>query len=672
MLAAAVTLPFLDEVVALIAASVVIVYVCYRLKLEPIVGYLLAGVLIGPNAFGLVTDQQLVDSLAEIGVVLLLFTIGVEFSLEKLSRIGRFIVVGGGLQVGLSIAAVVGIGLMVGMDLSTGIFTGFLVALSSTAIGLKLLSKRNETDTPVGQLTLAILIFQDFAIIAMVLLLPLLSGEGGSALSAVLALGEALLIVAVVLFLARKLIPWLLAKVAATHQSELFLLTVVIICIGTGWITNLAGVSLALGAFLAGLVVSESKYSAQALSDVLPLQSLFNAVFFVSVGMLLDPAFLLQNLPLVLTAAAGVLVLKALLTIGSVLILGYPIRVAAAVGLGLAQIGEFSFVLERTGAAFGLSPMGLGASGAQVFIAVTVLLMILTPFFGAVGRWVGAKLERTPLGDVGEAQPVPDVAARLEDHVVVVGYGPAGQRLAQVLKDVGLPFLVLELNPELADRAVADDMPVLRGDATRLHMLEHAAIKRAKLCAIVINDADAARNIVEAARYLNPTLQIIVRTRFLADMQPLQRAGADIIVPEEMETAVRIFTQVLGAYMIPSDEIDRQVAAIRSGDYKVFRGSIQEAHLMVLQGLDEDGLHTRAVAVRPGAPAAGQTLRDLALRQHHGLTVLAIRRGDRTLGSPAGDFRIEPGDRLVLVGTADQFAASADLFRTRPTPPVTA
>ncbi len=668
MLAAGITLPFLNELVALVAASVVIVYLCYRLKLEPIVGYLLAGVVIGPNALGMVTDLELVNSMAEVGVILLLFTIGVEFSLEKLARIGRFIVTGGGLQVGLSIAAVVGIGLLFGLDVRAGIFTGFLVALSSTAIGLRLLSQRGETDSPVGQLTLAILIFQDLAIIAMVLLIPLLGGEGGSPGAALLALGEALLIIAAVLVLARKALPWLLDRISATGQSELFLLTVVIVCLGTGWIMSLAGVSLALGAFLAGLVVSESRHAGRALSEILPLQTLFNAVFFVSVGMLLDLRFLLAHLPLVLAVAGGVLLLKAVVTTGSVLALGYPIRIASTVGLGIAQIGEFSFVLERAGASVGLSPAGLGEAGAQTFIAVTVLLMILTPFMTSAGAWIGARLERTPLGRLGnmdEPMALPDT---LEDHVIIVGYGPAGQRLAQVLRDVGLPFVVIELNPALADQAEAAGLHVLRGDASRPHILEHAHIERAKLCVIVINDSAAAERVVSVAHYLNPTLQIIVRTRYLADLERLQRAGADIVIPEELETAVRIFTQVLNAYMIPPDEIERQVQAIRSGDYKHFRGSIQEAHLMVLQGLDEDGLHTRAVAVREGAPAAGRTLSELALRQAHGITVLAVRRDGRTFGSPSGDFRIQPGDRLVLVGTADQFAASAHLFRERPHP----
>ena len=664
-LAAAVTLPFLGEIVALLVVSVATVYLCTRLHLVPIIGFLLAGVVIGPGALGLVEDQELIDGMAEVGVMLLLFTIGVEFSLEKLARIRRFIFVGGGLQTGLTVGVVTLVALAFGVPWQTGLFTGCLVALSSTAIVLSLLAERGETDAPNGQLSLAVLIFQDLAIVLMVLLVPLLGGAEGTAFEALLALGEALLVVVLAIVLARKAVPWLLERVVRTRRQELFLLTVVAICFGTAWATSLAGVSLALGAFLAGLVVSESRYSAWALSEVLPLRTLFNAVFFVAVGMLLDLGFLLQNLPVVLAVAGGVLLLKAAITAGSVLVLGYPLRIAVVVGLALAQIGEFSFVLERAGRTSGLSPAGLGEAGEQTFIAVTVLLMILTPFLLQFGPRLGGRLERSPLGRIGR-QSMPsgaEIDEHPEDHVVVVGYGPAGQRLAQVLGETGIPLTVVELNPRLADAAREDGLTVLNGDASRAHVLEEAGIERAKLCVVVINDRTATERIVQQAHYLNPTLQIMVRTRLLSDVEALQQAGADVVVPEELETSVRIFRHVLEAYLVPGEEIQRQTDAIRAGDYRVFRSSIQEAHLMVLQGLDAEGLHTRAVAVREGAPAAGQTLAEVGLRQRYRLTVLTIRRGRQTVGNPQGDFRLDVGDRLVLIGSADDFIASADLFR---------
>ena len=670
VLLAAVGLPFLAEIAALFAASVLVAYLCYRVGLVPIAGFLLAGVLIGPGALGLVEDQALIDMLAEIGVILLLFTIGIEFSLEKMARLGRAIILGGGLQVGLTVATVTLLLLAFGVDVAAGLYTGCLVALSSTAIVLGLLAERGTTGSPDGQLALAMLIFQDFAIIAMVLFVPMLGGTGGTAFDVLRALGEAVVLIAGVVVLARKAVPWLLDQVARSRRQELFLLAVVAVCLGTAWITSLANVSLALGAFLAGMVVSESHYRTQALSEILPLQTIFSAVFFVSVGLLLDVSFLMQNPLLVLGVAVGLLLVKGVITTGSALVLGYPVRIAAAAGLALAQIGEFSFVLDRVGRSVGLSPAGFGTTGEQTFIAVSVLLMMLTPFLVKAGPGFGRRLEASALGRIGTGRVQADAKAvvKLEDHVIVVGYGPAGRRLVRVLKEAGIPFVVVELNPSSVKEMRQEGIAVIYGDAARVHILEQAGVHRAKLCVVAINDEDAVAGIVRLAHYQNPTLQIIARTRFLHRAERLHDAGADIVVPEELETSVRIFSHVLGAYMIAPDEVDRLIRAIRADDYGIFRGSIQEAHLMVLQGLDEEGLHTRAVAVREGAPVAGKTLSDLQLRQQFGITVLAVRRAGKTLGNPAGDFRVQLGDRLILIGLAERFAACADLFRATPPP----
>ncbi len=664
MYLAAATLPFLGELVALFVASVGVAYVCYRLRIVPIAGFLLAGVLVGPGALGFVEDLEFVQQAAEVGVILLLFIIGMEFSLAKLAKLRRAILVGGGLQVGVTTGIVAVPLLLLGVDAGAAVFTGCLVALSSTAIVLTLLADRAETDTPVGQLTLAVLIFQDLAVVGMVLLVPVMAGTAAGAGGIALALGTAALVVAVVLVAARRFVPWMLDQLARTRRRELFLLAVVAVGLGTAWATGLVGVSLALGAFLAGLVVSESEYVDQALADIIPLQTVFNAVFFVSIGMLLDPAFLLANLLPVAGIAVGVLVLKAVITTLSIRVLGFPLRTAATAGIGLAQIGEFSFVLALAGAALGLGPAGLGDVGQQGFIAVSVVLMLATPFLMIAAPRVAGWLDRR--APTPEPEAVGEGIEELEDHTIVVGYGPAGRRLVRVLRDTGIPFVVSELNPESVDEARREGVPIVYGDAAQGHILERLGVHHAKLLVVAINDREATERIVGRARFENPTLQILARVRFLADIGPLEKAGADVVVPEELETTVRLFSHVLGVYFVPKEEIERQVSQVRAGDYAVLRGSIQEAHLMVLQGLDEEGLHTRAVAVRAGAPAAGATLAELALRQRHGLTVVAVRREGRTLASPAGDFRVAPGDRLILIGLADEFAASADLFRAPP------
>ncbi len=662
----AVTFPFLNELVALFAVSVGIAYLCYRFNLVPIVGFLIAGIIIGPHALGLVEDVELVNILAEIGIILLLFTIGIEFSLEKLGRIRKAIFVGGGLQVLITTAVVTGILLLFDVSWKTGVYTAFLVALSSTAIILGLLNDKDQTDTPSGQLSLAVLIFQDLAVIVMVLLIPFLAGNTESGTNIFWALGKALILIVLILVLASRIVPWILKKVAYTRRQELFLLTVVAICFGTAALTNMAGVSLALGAFLGGLVVSESHYSDQAVSEILPLRTIFTAVFFVSVGMLLNVQFLIDHPLLIVGAAAVILILKFIINSASLAALGRPIRIAAASGLILAQISEFSFVLERTGSAVGLSPAGLGETGSQVFIAVTVLLMIATPFLfntsSDIGKFFSTIFHKE---DKGKQELQDEEVTAIEDHVIIIGYGPAGRHLVKVLHDSGIPYIVIEMNPRSVDEMKQRQIPVVYGDASRPHILDMAKVKKAKLCVIATNEHASSQTILKQARYLNPTLQLIVRTRYLNEVESLEKQGADIVVPEEMETTVRLFSHVLGAYMIPQKEIEQHIQNVRAQDYQIMRGSIQEAHLMVLQGLDEEGLHTRAVMVREHSKAAGKTLKELALRGRYNITVLAVKRDEQTIGNPSGDFTIKPNDRLVMVAEAEQFEKCAGLFRTK-------
>lgn len=656
-------LPFLGEVVVLFALSALIAYLCVRIRLVPIAGFLLTGVAIGPNALGLVSDPELVSTMAEIGVILLLFEIGIEFSLTKLARLKRVIGWGGGLQVGGTVAIVTGIGTWVGVDLGASLYTGFLIALSSTAVVLGLLASRGETDTPAGQVSLAVLIFQDLAIVAMVLLVPVLAGTGGSWGSVVGALGTALGVIVVTLVGARILVPPVLGAVANTRRPEIFVLVVAAIALGTAWLVNQAGVSLELGAFLAGLVVSESEYSEQALSEVLPFRSLFNAVFFVSVGMLLDVSFVWQEPLLLLGAVGGVLLLKTLVTMSTALALGYPMRLATVVGLSLAQIGEFSFVLERTGRAAGLSPFGLGAVGEQAFIVTAVVLMLVTPGLLSVGPSLGQWLQdRGPgwLRRIGGAT-MQVQEAEDENHVVIVGFGPAGRRLAQVLWEDDLPFVVVDLNPVSVREARAMGYTALYGDATRAPILEEAGIQRAKLCVVVVNDQEAAVRMTHVARHENPTLQLVARTRFLADVDRFREAGADVVVSEEVETSVQIFAHVLRAYRVPEAQIKEQVQVIRSHDYAFLRGEGERE--LGLEGSGEARLHTRTVQVRAGCPAEGTSLGSLSMLREADLAVIAIRRGDHVLTTLSAEMRIEPGDRFVLRGTADAFQRGAFLFR---------
>ncbi|MEL6703514.1 MAG: cation:proton antiporter [Bacteroidota bacterium] len=657
---------YLTEVVALVLAGAVIAYVSKRIGLVPIVGFLIAGVIIGPNQLGLVKDIELVDATAEIGVLLLLFTIGIEFSLEKLAKIRRLIVGGGGLQVGLTTAAVTLILLPFGVDWKVGIFTGFLVALSSTAIVLKLLGDRNETGTEAGQASVGLLIFQDIAIIVMVLLVPMLAGAGGGPLDIAQALGTALGVIVLVFVVAQRLMPPLLEAVARTCSSEVFLLVIVGICLGTAYLVGLAGVSISLGAFLAGLVVSESKFSEHAFGEILPLQILFSATFFVSVGMLLDLGFLVQNLPLVLGIVVVLLLLKAVIAMASVRMLGYSLPVAAATGLTLAQVGEFSFVLERAGREVGLTPAGMGADGAQTFIAATVLMMAATPGLVALAGRVQGKL-RDKMGAASDAAaPMPTVDdahfAHLHDHVIVAGYGGAARKLVRVLRGSGVPFVVATLSPEGAREAEAMGLHVLRGDYSKQHILNALGLDRAKLLVIPDDGPAMAHRVAAVAGVLSPTTRIIASTRTHLDIHHLNEGGVDRVIAEDLEALVALFEEVLRQYQIEPDRILDAEEALRAGNYAAFDRDAETVEPVVT---DEASHMTRTVTIRKTAMAAERSLDELHLDEHD-VTALAVVQDGTTYEHPGPSTVLHPGNTLTLEGPTDAFKHLAPLFRSDP------
>ncbi len=663
--------PFFLQVTILLIAGAAIAYVCFRFGLVPIIGFLLAGALIGPHALGLVTDQELIDAAAEVGVILLLFTIGIEFSLEKLAAIKTLIFGGGGLQVALSTGATVGILLLLGVGVLPAIFTGFLVALSSTAIVLKMLAEKGQMDEPVGKISLGLLIFQDLAIIVMVLLVPTLAGVGdGGALGLLVALAKAAALIVVVLLIARKLMPPLLEAVARTCSPELFLLTVVAVCFGTAMLTSLAGVSLSLGAFLAGLIVSESRYSEHAMGEILPLQILFSATFFVSVGMLLDVGFIVQNLGLVLAVVGVVLVVKVLTTTISVRALGYPLGIAGASALTLGQVGEFSFVLANVGEEAGLMPGGdlFGAEGTATFIAATVVLMVATPGLHALGEKLSRRSKQKQADHMhaeAEAAPVADLPP-MARHAILSGYGDGARKLSRVLKASGIPFVITTLSPDGAKEAEADGMLVVRGDGGRQSLLEHVGITRAKLLVIADDAPHQAARVASVARLLNPTIRIVARTRSVVDADEIAHAGADRVIPEDLESVVALLHEAFDTYAVDPDQATAHEAAARRDDYAVLRRRPDELAMTTAEGdgaaldpcaLSADCLDTRTVTIREGAAAEG-------------LLVSALVERDLAVGSATREGQPIPpsapliaGDVLRLSATPTAYESASDLFR---------
>ena len=654
---------FLNDLLILFGLGVAVVLLFHRAKVPPIVGFLITGLICGPYGFGLVSDPHEVEAIAEIGVVLLLFTVGIEFSIEQLSRIRTFLLVGGGLQVGITVAAIWAIARLAGEQPRLAFFLGMLVALSSTAIVLRLLADRGEMDGPHGQAALGILIFQDLCVVPMVLVTPFLTGQGASAGDAIAVVVKGLLFIAGAIVAARWVVPRVLHFVVATRRREVFLLAIILLCLGTAWASSMAGLSLALGAFIAGLLVAESEYSHQALGEILPLREVFNSLFFVSIGMLFNVRTIISSPLTVIGALLVVVLVKTFITTGAAIALGQSLRIAILAGLALAQIGEFSFVLSKVGLTAGL----LDASHYQLFLAVAVGSMTLTPALLAAGPRIAAALEGVAPTRLAAGRAAPLAVhggTPLSDHVIVVGYGVNGRNLARVLGRVGVPFIVIELNPQVVRRERERGRAIIYGDASRPEVLEHAGIHAARVVVVAISDAAGTRGTVAVARRLNPHVHLIVRSRYVHEMDPLFALGTNEVIPEEFETSIEIFSRVLHRYLVPRDEIERQIRDIRRSGYEMFR-TISAAHGPAL-GLQRflSGLAFEVYRVDGGSVLAGRALAESGVRDRSGASVLAIHRADGTMVfNPSPEDVIHAEDLLLLLGTHEQISKAAPLFR---------
>jgi len=469
-------LGFLRDFVIIFGVAIGITFLFYHLRIAPIVGYLIAGVLLGPSVLGAAKDVASIEVLAEVGIILLLFLIGVEFSLNELLKMNRKMFMVGFLQIFLTTAFVSLIGIGLGASVSQGVFVGLLVAMSSTVIVMKVLSDRGEIDSPQGRLTTAILIFQDLSVVVIVLLMPVLGGKSDfSALEVVLNVFLVFAFMVIVIVTSRSLVPFILYRVVQTHSRELFLLSIVVICFGTAYLTSIVGLSLALGAFLAGLIISESEYGHQAFSEILPLKDIFSILFFVSIGMLLDVGSVLRNPWIVLIGVAGILAIK--FAAGTVVpvVIGYPMRIGVLVGVALAQIGEFSFILSKEGLNYGL----ISGDDYQVFLASAIITMVFTPFMTQGSMKFSEAIERLPLPHnikLGRFNEEKAERTNITNHVVVVGFGLNGKNVSKVLSNSHIPFIVLELNPETVRVEKKHGIPIMYGDATKESLLAHVNI----------------------------------------------------------------------------------------------------------------------------------------------------------------------------------------------------
>jgi K+:H+ antiporter len=564
-------LDFLRDLVVLFGASIVVVYGFNRLRLPAIVGFLVAGALLGPYGLDVVDDVARVEVFAEVGVVLLLFTIGVEFSLGQLRSL-RAVAGAGLLQIGSAIVLSTLAAIAFGLPLNQGVFWGFLAAMSSTAVVLKMVTERGETHSPHGRLIIGILIVQDLAVVPMMVVTPVLGGLGEAGFLTVMqSVAKAALAVLLILVAARYLVPRLLVEVVRSRSRELFVITIILVCLGIAWLSSLAGLSLALGAFIAGLIISESEYSHQAMAEILPFRDSFNCLFFISIGMLLDLRVLLARPVLVMGLVVALVAGKMVTTAGAAVAAGYSWRAAVLTGIAVAQVGEFSFILAKVGRSVGLLP----GESFQVFLTVSVLTLLLTPFLLQASPRLARRAEalqrlRHWLPE-RQTDPHGIQSHHLRDHTIVVGYGVNGRNLVQVLRETEIPFVVVDVDGQTVSREQKKGIPIVFGDITHPQVLRRLGVQDASALVLAISDPIATRRAVTVARQLSPAIHIIARTRYLREIEDLRMTGADQVVPEEFETSIEIFSLVLQHYRMPTRVIAEKAERIRQEGYALFR-----------------------------------------------------------------------------------------------------
>jgi CPA2 family monovalent cation:H+ antiporter-2 len=635
---------FIHELLLILAVATVGGIVFERLRLPSIAGFLVVGALVGPGGLGWIDDPERVRDLAELGVVFLLFEIGLELPVDRLRRLWRPALFAGGLQVALTLGAVAALAVGLGADPRAAAVLGALVAMSSTALVIGVLSQRGEIDAPHGQLAVGILLFQDLCVVPFLLAVPILAqGASARATDVVIAVASSIGALALFAGIARFILPALLDRVARMRSREIFTMVAFLAVMGSAVTAEAIGLTLSVGAFIGGLALSVSPYSHQLFAEVVPLRGMLLGTFFTAVGMLFDPAAAVAQWPAVLAYTAGVVVLKAGFVAAIVaLVLRMGPRLGILTGLSLAQTGEFSFVLAGVAGAAGL----LDGDLQQVFIAGSIATLVATPFLVTAAPRI-ASLVADRVASRAEPSELP---ARAANHVLLVGFGLAGQTVARVLRARGIAYSAVDANAVTVRSAIRRGEPVVYGDAARRAILARLDARGARLVVVAISDPIATREVVALVRSLAPRVPILVRTHFVLDVDALAEAGATRVVVEELESTLEVVGAMLRHFGVPEESIVRFSAELREEGYVFLR--TPEMILDPWLGDLLEGVAAEWVEV-PETFAGEATLAGLAVRAHTGASVVAVERSGATSVSPPASFGIRAGDRLLSVGGPD-------------------
>ncbi|MFO7655638.1 MAG: cation:proton antiporter [Bacteroidales bacterium] len=653
----------LKDIVIIFALSTLVNFLFTRIKVPTLIGYMLTGVIAGPHFLRIFEAPHQIDLMAEIGVVLLLFTIGMEFSLKHLLKIRRIVFLGGILQMVLTTLIIAFISRFYKLSWSSSVFIGTLTALSSTAVVLKFLQDRSELSSNYGRTVLGILIFQDLILVPLLLFVPVL-GDGSMIhpRELFILLIKTLAIVGLVYLGNKWLIPKLLHAIALTKNQELFLMSILLICLSVALLTSQMGMTLAFGAFLAGLMISESEYSHNAFGNLVPFKDTFTSFFFVSIGMLLDLNFVYNNIFLVLFTVMLVLLLKTIVAGGTAFVLGHTFRGTVLVGLALCQVGEFSFILAKEGVKFNL----IDDFYYQLFLSVAIITMSVSPLIMMFSRPLANLVLKLPLPKslVEGLFPLKQIEVPvLKNHMVFIGKDSRALSLSVMAKYMNIPYISIVFDPETVRKRQEKGETVIYGDAVNDPILQLAQVDKAEIVVLSIGNLITAMAVIEKIRAMNSFAYILVRTRQVTDLDILYKLGASQVIPEEFETAIELFERILKIKLVPQRTIHSVISKIRDDHYGIFLEKEAQADLKALEDLPN--IEIVVYKLNEDSPVIGKSLLVTKLRRAYGVTLIAVLRNGKLIENPEPDLIFKKDDNLYLMGKSEQIANALVLFSTK-------
>jgi len=641
----------LQQFIIALVVAVIVVVILSRLKIPSVIGFLLTGIFIGPHVLNLVHGGHEIEVLAELGVMLLMFTIGLEFSINRILSMKHEVLVLGGLQIVLTISLVfILMKFLLGFNMQESILAAFVISMSSTAIVLKYLQDKSMLKTPSGKIMTGILLFQDICVVPLIILTPLISKLNSVAPSEILLkIAVSFTFIIIIFILSKLLLPKLFDLVCSLGINELFTIFVLSLCCGLSILSNYLGFSLALGAFIAGMILAESDFIYQIESDVKPLKNVFLSIFFISVGMLLNVPFVLQNPLNVALAAVSILVLKTIIITLIAIVFKIPLNISLLIGLGLSQIGEFSFLLLNI-----TRPLNIISDHYyQVFLSSSIISMMATPLFLGLGNILLHKTELKK--DIEESLD-------LQKHVLIAGFGVNGQNLSKIFKSLNIPYKIIEINPNTVKKFKKEGENIVFGDITKRDNLLHLGIDKARMMVIAISDEDATLKAVTIARQLNPEIKIIVRTEFVSQIEPLYKAGADIVISQEFEASLEISAFVLKSLGIAGPIVRIKAEQLRKRHYGFFSGrslgtQSKIAELASITYLNE------AYTVLGDSKIIGKSLSEIRNHiQPDEVNIIGIVRGEAIFINPPEDFIFQKMDMILLYGRQNKIDETVEIL----------